>query len=394
MSRLRVLQLCAVDFTVKNLLSELVEFLELKGMEVHVGCRRGQFWDDLLARGFRLVDLPMSRAANPIRQARAYGRLRRFLASNPFDIVHVHTPIAGVLGRRAARRAGVPIRIYTAHGFYFHDAMSPMTRRLCVGIERMAARWGHFIFTQSEEDRQTALRERIVASPEQILTIGNGIDTHGRFNPDRIAPAAQAALRETLGLPAGAPTIGIIARIVREKGIEELADAIAEIRRQIPRVQVLWIGGALPSDRVDATEAFRGRLERLGIGGNFHFTGFRDDVPELLSLCDLFTLPSWREGMPRSVIEAMAMRLPVVATEIRGCREEVLHGTTGYLVPMKDWRALAQRLLRLLTRPDEARRLGQAARRRAVEEFDFRAVLDRQWGAYKRLLRERLEVVI
>lgn len=384
----RVLQLCAVDFTVKNFLSELIEFLAAKGLDVHVGCKRGAFWDDLVERGYRMIDFPFTRGANPIANLRALSRLKRHLAANPYEIVHVHTPIVGVLGRIAARKAQVPIRIYTAHGFYFHDDMRPALRRLFIAIERFAARRGHFVFTQSDEDRQSAIRERICRADE-IATIGNGVDTK-RFDPARVTPEDQASLRNEFGLSHTAPTVGIVARLVREKGVFELADAIDIVRRDVPDVQVVWIGGALESDRVDATQAFRERLESLGIAPHFHFTGFRDDVRALMSLCHVYTLPSYREGMPRSILEAMAMALPVVATNIRGCREEVVEGETGFLVPPRDAQALADRLRRLLVRPDDARRMGAAARRRAVEQFDCRLVLDRQWQVYERLMRERL----
>lgn len=387
-ARKRVLQLCAVDFTVKNFLAELIEFLEEKGLEVHVGCRRGEFWDDLLARHYRMVDFPFTRGAGPIANALAFLHLRRYLATHRFDVVHVHTPIVGVLGRLAARWTRVPIRIYTAHGFYFHDDMKPALRRFCIAVERRAARWGHFVFTQSEEDRLTAIRERI-CPPERIAAIGNGIDPE-RFDPRGITTQQQTTLREQLGLSEGAPTVGIIARIVREKGVFELAEAIAEIRRQLPDVQVVWIGGALPSDRDDSTRTFRQRLDSLGITSHFHFTGFRDDVPALMSLCHVYTLPSYREGMPRSVLEAMSMSLPVVATAIRGCREEVAEGVTGFLVPPRNARALAERLLQSLTRLDEARRMGEAGRQRVIEHFHYRLVLNRQWEVYERLIRERL----
>ena len=384
----RVLQLCAVDFTVKHFLSELIEFLEAKGLEVHVGCRRGEFWDELLARRYRMVDLPFTRGANPIANARALLRLRRYLADHPFDIVHVHTPIIGVLGRLAARWARVPIRLYTAHGFYFHDDMQPVCRCFCVAVERWAARRGHFIFTQSEEDRLAAIREGI-APPGRIATIGNGIDTQ-RFDPARIPATEQTKLREELGLSEAAPTVGIVARLVREKGVFELAEAVVEIRRDLPNVQVILIGGALPSDRDDSTRAFRERLDGLGIASHFHFAGFRNDVPALMSLCHVYTLPSYREGMPRSVIEAMATALPVVATAIRGCREEIVNGVTGFLIPPRDSRALAERLRWVLTHPDEAHTMGQAGRQRAVEHYDYRLVLDRQWQVYERLMNERL----
>lgn len=384
----RVMQVCAVDFTVKNFLTELIEYLASKGLQVSVGCRRGEFWDDLLERGYRMIEMPFTRSVNPVANARALLWLRRYLRRNGFDVVHAHTPIVGVLARLAAKWADVPIRLYTAHGFYFHERMHPLVRRFCIAVERRAARWGHFIFTQSEEDRTTAIREGI-ASPDGIATIGNGIDTE-RFDRSRISESERERVRDELGLAARAPTIATVARIVREKGIYELARAVHLVAREIRDVQVIWIGGALPSDRDDRTDEFRKELARLGIEGRFRFTGFRDDVPLLMSLCDVYTLPSHREGMPRSIIEAMSMGLPVVATAIRGCREEVVEGQTGYLVPVGDAEALADRLARLLRDRDLARRMGEAGRRRAVEQFDYRLVLERQWRVYERLLRERL----
>ncbi len=385
MGNVRVLQLCAVDFTVKNFLSDLVEFLEAKGLEVHVGCRRGEFWDWLLQRRFRMTDFPFTRGANPMANIRALLALYRYLKSHPFDIVHVHTPIVGVLGRMAAAWAHVPIRLYTAHGFYFHEDMRPAVRKAHIALERFAARFGHFVFTQSDEDRTTAIRERIT-SPDRIATIGNGIDLE-RFSPERVSPAEQAALRRELQLPETTPVIGIIARLVREKGVFELAEAVAQIRSRLPDVRVLQIGGALPSDRDDSTRRFRERLDRLGIASHFIFAGFRDDIPALMSLCTVYALPSYREGMPRSILEAMAMGLPVVATRIRGCREEVVEGETGFLVPPRDAPQLADRLLRILTDRDTARRMGEAGRRRAVAQFDRRLVLDRQWQVYQHLMQ-------
>ncbi|MCX8035975.1 MAG: glycosyltransferase family 4 protein [Candidatus Sumerlaeia bacterium] len=387
MGKVRVLQLCAVDFTVKNFLSDLVEFLEAKGLEVHVGCRRGEFWEWLLQRRFRMIDFPFTRGANPVANARALFVLYRYLKQHPFDIVHVHTPIVGVLGRLAAAGAQVPIRLYTAHGFYFHDDMRWAVRKAHIALERFAARFGHFIFTQSDEDRITAVRERIT-SPECIATIGNGIDT-GRFSPERVPESERAALRQQMGLSENTPTIGIIARLVREKGVFELAEAVAQIRLHLPDVRVLQIGGALPSDRDDSTRRFRERLDALGIAPHFIFAGFRDDVPALMSLCNVYVLPSYREGMPRSILEAMAMGLPVVATRIRGCREEVVEGETGFLVPPRDVPQLADRLLRILTDREAARRMGEAGRRRAVAQFDRRLVLDRQWRVYQQLMQER-----
>ncbi len=382
MANIRILQLCAVDFTAQNFLRPLLRFLEAKGCEVTLACSRGPYFDSLRTEGFRLHEIEIRRSYDVLAHRRSTRRLTEYLRRERFDVIHVHTPIAALIGRIAATHAGLPIRLYTAHGFYFHDAMNPLLRRAHVALERYGGSMTDFLFTQSEEDRLTAIRERIIA-PENIATIGNGIDLQ-RFSRASITLAEQQALRDKLGIAPTDQLIAVIGRLVKEKGYRELFDAMLTVRANDPDVRLLVIGQALESDRGGGKAAFAPQIEQLGRG--VIFAGLRNDVPQLLSLAEVFTLPSWREGMPRSVIEAMAIGLPVVATNIRGCREEVVDGETGYLVPVRNSAELAKRLQQLLYDGENARAFGEAGRRRAESSFDERMVLQRQWQVYERLL--------
>jgi len=292
-----------------------------------------------------------------------------------------------LIGRLAARLAGVPIKIYTAHGFYFHDEMPRAKRLFHVLLERMAGRWSDFIFTQSDEDRLTAIREKIAKS-DRIVTIGNGVNLE-RFDPVRIPEEEKAKRRREFYIPPDAPVVGIIGRMVREKGYMEFIEAAALILKEIPRAHFLCIGDELQSDYDASGNLFRNRIHHLGLHDRIHFAGMRSDIPELLSILTVYTLPSYREGMPRSIIEAMAMGLPVVATRIRGCREEVVEGETGYLVPPRDAAALAQAVLGLLKASDRAESMGRAGRERALTLFSEKLVLERQLDIYERLIREK-----
>jgi glycosyltransferase involved in cell wall biosynthesis len=382
-----ILQVCAVDFTARRFLLPLMRAQREAGFDVHLACAPGPDVARITAERFPVYPIAFRRSLNLAAHLRAYRRLGRLLRRRQFTIVHAHTPVASIIARLAARRAGVPIVLYTAHGFYFHDAMAPPLRRFHVWLERFAQRRADFLFTQSAEDLEVAVREGI-APPERALAIGNGVDLE-LFGPEVHPPEALEAARCELGLSGPGPLIAVIGRLVREKGHFEFLEAMAEIHRQFPDVRALVIGDKLPSDRDHVAAAIRARAAELGLASVVGFAGLRGDVPRLLALADVFCLPSWREGMPRSIIEAMATGLPVVATRIRGCREEVIEGQTGLLVPPRDAAALAGALATLVGDTALRRRMGQAGRRRAREHYDERRIIERQLQVLRDLMRQK-----
>jgi len=370
---LKVCQLCAVDFTLKKFLLPLVDGMERSGMAVTSVCSDGPEVTGLRARGYRIETVPIARGMNPLRAVRSVVALIALFRRERFDIVHVHTPVAALIGRVAARAAGVPCIIYTAHGFYHHDQMPAWKRRVFIELERFAGRFTHLLFCQSAEDAREAVAEGI-APGGRAVAIGNGVDP-SRFDPAQ-APEGAAA-RALVGIPPHAQVVGIIGRLVREKGYAELLEAAAGLAETFPDLHVLLVGGRLASDHDDsiapALAAARARL-----GARLIEAGLRDDTPAMLAAMDIFCLPSYREGMPRTIIEAMMMAKPVVATNIRGCREEVVDGETGLLVPPRNPQALAAALARCLRQPDEARRFGAAGRARALALYDENRVVDLQ----------------
>ncbi|MFW6287014.1 MAG: glycosyltransferase family 4 protein [Candidatus Sumerlaeota bacterium] len=381
-----VLQLCAVDFTLDKFLAPLCFRLQQEGFEVTAACTESVHMQPLREKGLRCVDLPISRSMNLRDHWRSYRRLSKWLKEERFDIVHVHTPIAALIGRLAAARRHVPVRLYTAHGFYFHDDMPRRKRAFHIALERFGAFFHHYLFTQSDEDRQAALRLGL-AKPGRVRTIGNGVDME-RFNPERFSAADRHRLRRSLGLEDDQTVVTIIARLVREKGYLELFPAFAELAKERPELRLMVIGGALESDHDDSSAQIDAMVGDLGIRDRIVFAGQRADIPELLHASDIYTLPSWREGMPRSIIEAMAMGLPVVATNIRGCREEVVDGATGLLAPPRDPERLARKLAQLINDENLRRGYGRAGRNRACELYDEEKVFQRQLEVYRRLLSE------
>jgi glycosyltransferase involved in cell wall biosynthesis len=385
MPAVRILHVCTVDATATLLLGAQLEALRRAGYDVEIACANGPFVAELEADGFTVHTIGFQKQLVSMSHLRALVDLYRVIRRGRYDVVHVHNVITAVLGRVAARLACTPIVIYTLHGFYFHDRMHPVLRALNILLERSCGRLCDLILSQSEEDVRTAIALRIVPAA-RIRWLGNGVMPE-RFDE---SAAGRSAVRRSLGIPDDALVVGAVGRIVREKGYRELWEAACTVLRQIPHAMFLVVGDTLDSDKGKFGVELRALIDNGQLRSRFVFTGFRRDPERLYQAMDVFVLPSHREGMPRSVIEAMTSGLAVVATDIRGCREEVVHGETGLLVPVNAPDALAAALLRLLSDPERTRAMGCAGRRRARELFDERAVCDRLLAAYTGLVARHL----
>ncbi|MCX7164746.1 MAG: glycosyltransferase family 4 protein [Rhodocyclales bacterium] len=366
---MKVCQLCAVDFTLRNFLLPLIDGMRKEGWAVTAVCSEGPFVDGLRRSGYAIDTIPIARSMNPWSALRSTIALIRYFRRERFDVVHVHTPVAALLGRIAARIAGVPLIVYTAHGFYFHDEMHRAKRSFFVALERLAGKLTDLMFSQSAEDAADAVQEDIVSS-DRVLVIGNGVEV-ARFNPGL---ADSKVVRRSLGIADDAFVIGMIGRQVREKGVAEFLQAARIVAEKYPEVIFLLVGERLASDHAAGIEAEFAAAKAI-LGERLVAPGLRSDIPECLAAMDLFCLPSWREGMPRTIIEAMMMCKPVLATNIRGAREEVVPELTGLLVPTRSPGELAAAMSRFVSNVEFGRRLGAAGRERALLLYDERKVV-------------------
>jgi glycosyltransferase involved in cell wall biosynthesis len=249
--------------------------------------------------------------------------------------------------------------------------MPAWKRSAYVALERLGGRYTDVLFTQAEEDAETARRLKLCRSGV-IEAIGNGVDVT-RFHP-ATEPGERERLREEHGTPAEATVVVMVGRLVAEKGYRELLTAMYSVGAH------LWIvGERLTTEHAqDVGDALDRARDDPHLGPRLHMLGQRTDVERLLRAADIFTLPSHREGMPRSIIEAMMTGLPVVATDVRGSREEVVPEETGLLVPVGDAVALAAALDRLARDAALRKALGAAGLRRARELYDEDVVIERQ----------------
>jgi glycosyltransferase involved in cell wall biosynthesis len=379
---MRVLHVATVDLSLRFLLLPQLLALKREGFEVWTASSPGAHVGEIARAGIRHVAVPMTRRLlSPMRDTRALLSLTKLLRRERFDIVHTHTPKAGLLGRLAARIAGVPLIVHTNHGFLFTTDSPPLRRCFFTTIERLGNRFSQLIFSVNKEDIDIAVKLGL-CEPGQMIHLGDGgIGVNIRiFDPRCFDEERRKQIRSELGLSHDTFVVGFVGRIVAEKGILELITAVAFLRQQSYRIDLLVVGP------IDTAKRDHVNVPQLGLREGVVFVGLRSDMPAMYAAMDVLVLPSHREGLPLVLVEAAAMGLPVVASDIRGCREVVRQGRTGILVPPRDTQALANAIKEMVVADEDTRsQYRMEARRAAENSFDEEAVFKRVADKYLEL---------
>ena len=381
---LKVLHVSTVDLGISFLLPQL-RALQRDGFEVHAACADGPLVASFEREGIKVHRVTVTRDLTPLADLRLLRQLFKLVRRERYAIVHTHTPKMELVGQAAARLAGAPVVLYTNHGLIFTGRPSALERQMFRTVARVAGLFSDKVISQSAEDCSTVVRERIYARGK-VAFLGNGIDL-GLLRAERFTPEEVRAKRRELGIPDGDRVVGMVGRYVWEKGYREFFEAARLILNEDERVSFVTVGVPLESERDPVDFSL---LRELGVEGKFFVLKSRSDMPELYSLMDLVALPSYREGFPRSLMEAAAMSKPVVASDVSGCRQAVVEGENGFLVPLKDSAALASKIKLLLADPALASRLGARGRALAEERFDVEKVVERLRSFYDELLRKKL----
>lgn len=380
----KILQICAIDSSVESLLKPLIIESMNRGYEVHNACSNTGRFDRLRAEGLTMKEVNIDRKISLLSNVKSVLKLYKLIKKEKYDIVHVHTPVAALLGRIAAKLAGAKNVIYTAHGFYFHEDMSKKQYNFFVNIERIAARFfTDWLLLQSKEDYEFALKQNFKKS-ERTLHLSNGVDIWNKFNPVLIKEKTCSDFRREENIFKDDFVFSFIGRLVKEKGIFELITAFKNVTNNFPNAKLLIIGGFLESERDQ--ESYRKLMIDLE-HFNIRYLGFRKDIPMLMATSDAYILPSYREGLPRSIIEAMAMNNPIIATNIRGCREEVFEGVNGFLVKKGSSEELAEAMEKLLENRVLVKEMGERSREIAEELFDENKVINKQIELFDSLVK-------
>jgi len=327
-----------------------------------------------------LHDVDWSR--DPLHPANLIGTpadVRCIVKEGGYDLVHVHTPVAAFVTRyalRSRRDEARPTVIYTAHGFHFYAGQAPAEHAVFRGMERLAAPWTDYLVTINSEDHEAA-RHLGLPDPGRVRFIpGIGVDTE-RFSPVAVSAEESACVRADLDIAPDAFVLTCVAEFAPVKRHEHLLRAFAAA--DAPDALLLLVGDGPLEPRL------RELVFALGIGDRVRWGGYRRDVPAVLAASDALVLTSEREGLNRSVLEAMASGVPVIGTRTRGIADAV--GThAGWIVDKNDRTALSAAISHAAHAPDELAARGAAARERAVREFSIGRVLDEYEGLYREAL--------
>lgn len=305
-------------------------------------------WQDVLA----LLDL--------------YHRLREIKP----HIVHTHSSKAGILGRLAAYLAGVPVIIHTYHGFGITPQQNRIVRRCLIWVERLCARVSTHTVYVSEDNRQFAARLKIgLRKPSSVIRSGILLTP----------PLTSSTLRKEFGIPSDAWVVSSVGNFKPQKNPADLIKTAEAVLEKDSTIHFLLVGDG------ELRPVLEKSVQEKGLAGQIHFLGWRKDVPEILAASNAFLLTSLWEGLPRSLVEALAAQRPAVAYSVDGVKELLEEGRFGFPITPGDTATAAEKLLWLKAHPEEAHAMGTAGRSRVEKEFDINLMVRQQEALYEAL---------
>lgn len=304
-------------------------------------------------------------------------KVRDFLKEQRIDIIHVHGTRANTNVMWAARRLRLPL-IYTVHGWSFHDGLNPLMKKARIAAEKFITRKANVNICVSDSNRETGIK---AFGRFKSIVIKNGINPE-KFNPDAQYPDVKAAY----GIPADRIVVTFIARMTYQKNPVGMVEGFAKALQQFPGMTLLMIGeGELKQEAMDAAA-------RLQITDNVIFDKFRQDIPAVLQAADIYCLPSFWEGFPIGVLEAMAMGKAVIASDVDGTREAVTHQENGWLVPAKNPEALAAAIARIASDAMLRKQLQRTAMHTIRSTFNVSGMTRRIEEVYQQLYQQKSTV--
>ncbi|MEK4510573.1 glycosyltransferase family 4 protein [Paenibacillus sp. FSL K6-2524] len=365
-----------------------MDLLQQKGCEVHAYAQPGEARQRLEQSGIVCHDVPIQRSPLQVQNWKALGILTESFRKEGFRFIHVHTPVASILGRIAARLAHVPYTLYTAHGFHFFKGAPLLNWMLYYPFERLMARFTDVLITINNEDFERALKFPVRNKATYVCGVGIDLKVYGNHEEFHVSNEEKRARRcQLFDLPESdeeesAFVVLCVAELNANKNQKQLIEALGQLGEGASNIHLV-LAGVGPSET-----SLEELANRLGVADRVHILGYRRDIPDLLRECDAAALVSYREGLPRAVMEAMAAGKPVIGTHIRGIRDLIDHESTGILVPVNDVPATAKALLQLRDDSALATAMGEANKVRIVR-YGLPAVLREMDLIYTEALNEQ-----
>jgi N,N'-diacetylbacillosaminyl-diphospho-undecaprenol alpha-1,3-N-acetylgalactosaminyltransferase len=349
--------------------AELIRRLVAAGHQVHALCVPDEYVAGVAGLGARVVPLEMSRFISPLQDVRLIWRLWRLFRRERYDIVHTFTHKPNIYGAITARLAGCPRVVESVTGLGVLFTYKPgvrwaVARRVFMLLSKLSFAVSHKVAFWNGDIMDRMLAAGLIAKKKTTLIRGSGIDVR-RFSQDAVDGTVIETLRQEFGAGAATKYVLMVSRLVWGKGVGEFIDAAEIVARRCPDAVMLLVGQLEEEGHQGVPRTY----VESKVSTTLRWLGFRRDVRELMAVADVVVLPSHGEGIPRAMLEAMAMARPIVTTDTFGCRDVVESGHNGLMVPMRDPAALADAIATLLE-DDEARvRMGAYGRRKVEREF-------------------------
>jgi len=350
-----------------NQLRGQLRYLSINGLNVHCISSPGPDLNDVINReNAQIHPILMQRNINPIYDVIAIIKIVMVLRKLRPNIVHAGTPKGGFLGIIAASIAGVPCRIFLSHGLRFSN-LEGIKRGILYFTEKLACMFATKIYCVSNSLRKQYIELNLSSQSKISVPLNgsvNGVDSSERYNPEN-HPNDRTQIRKRFNITKDSIVIGFVGRIVKDKGFIELIQAWNKLKFKALSLHLLLVGPFESEDPIPST--IRRVIES---DEHIHLIGTAVNPAPYYTAMDIYVLPSYREGLPTTILEASAMELPVVATRVTGCVDAVINGKTGILVNVRDHNDLANAILTYCENPDMRRKHGQNGRTRVIHEFN------------------------
>lgn len=367
---IRVVDICNVSSSANTMLRRRVLAMRAEGMDNRIICIDGPYVPVLEAAGIPVFTARLTRGFDLVGVAVSFVQIYRYLRRENIDLVHTHFSVPGFVGRAAAWLARVPVIVHTIHGFPYHAHSSWAQRAFYIMLERAVGGIADVVLSQNRGNLEEAVEHGIVPV-ERLRFIGNGIALE-RFRPSPRPPAEGRPVQ-----------IACVARHEMVKNHAMLFKAARLLQDRGVDFRLALVGEG------ELREQNEAMCRELGIAGRVDFLGYREDIPQILAQSDIVTLTSLKEGVPRALLEGMAMGLPVVATRITGNVDAVYDGQNGYTVEVDDATALADRFAELARDPDLRARMGRRGREIVERDFDEEAIIEALALLYRSMLLQK-----
>lgn len=370
------IQVLPIMSGVQKAMMDILERLDRNRYDITILCNaEGELTAAAARLNMHFIILPeLRREINPLFDLFAFIKLFRLIKQNRFLLVHTHSSKSGFIGRLAARAAGAKCVVHTVQGFAFHEFSSRLSIFVIGLMERIAGLVTDRIIFVNQFDRKIAQRMKL-AAVEKMVTIPNGVDL-SQFSPD--SPAHVPA--DLVGIETSGGIVGMVARLWEQKAPQDFIRSIPVVVNTVPDAKFLVIGDGHLKDRLVRLS------QELNVSDKVLFLGWRQDVRALLKILDVFVLTSLWEGLSVSILEAMASGKPVVATNIKGNNELVIHGETGFLVPAQNPQQVGENVLNLLMNRTLAQKMGLKGYQRVQKNFSIENTVKKINQVYDMLL--------